>query len=70
MPLPFTSQPPRLLERALPTMAPPTSVTLHFDTRTRVAGEIIHGSVHLDLAKVKEEKVERVTVKLRGIVKV
>jgi hypothetical protein len=43
-----------------------SAIKLLFDPRTYVAGERISGVVELDVPAAIEDKIEQVTVKLRG----
>ena len=45
------------------------AITVDFETRTRVAGETIHGSVHINHVLAGEDKIEQVLVKLIGRIK-
>jgi hypothetical protein len=51
-------------------MAPSDCVKLSLDPRVRVAGEVVAGTVEFDEAVASDEEVDRVVVKLRGIVHV
>ena len=42
------------------------AVSLMFDNRLRVAGEVLEGEVHLNFPSLMKDKVEEVHIKLRG----
>jgi hypothetical protein len=44
------------------------AISLMFDGRMRVAGEVLAGEVHLNFPILMKDKVEEVHIKLRGSV--
>lgn len=43
-------------------------LTLHFHDMTRVAGEMIQGSVELNLISAQEDNLDRLRIKFRGTI--
>jgi hypothetical protein len=44
----------------------PTAISLNFPQAVRIAGEVLHGTVDIDVMAAQEDDIEHIKVKFRG----